>query len=232
GVELLGGRDAVLGSLRRALAATPIAAVEVIRGYQRAGSCEAGAEALLERFVERVGHYRAVVATVGTAEVGDAVAAALGRDGELSLLVPGEGIDPSWLAPAVAAGVEVLTDDGALGNDTLDRTAAVLTTAELGIAETGTIVLAGGGSQGRRAISLVPDHHVVVLSSDRIVAAVPDAVGALEAFGTQTWISGPSATSDIELQRVEGVHGPRRLDVIVVLPGEHGPDGATATAKA
>lgn len=98
----------------------------------------------------------------------------------------------------------------------LDRISAVLTTCSLGIEQTGTIVLDAGPGQGPRVLTLVPDYHLVVVREDQVVAAVPDAVAALDATRPQTWISGPSATSDIELQRVEGVHGPRTLDVLLV----------------
>jgi L-lactate dehydrogenase complex protein LldG len=92
----------------------------------------------------------------------------------------------------------------------------VLTGCALAIAETGTIVLDGGPESGRRALTLVPDHHVCVVRADQVVATVPDAIAALRADAPLTLVSGPSATSDIELNRVEGVHGPRRLDVVVV----------------
>jgi L-lactate dehydrogenase complex protein LldG len=106
-------------------------------------------------------------------------------------------------------------DDGLSPAD-LDGMDAAVTRARLGIAETGTIVLDHGPGQGRRAITLVPDHHVCVVEAGQVVADVPDAIAALDASRPLTWVSGPSATSDIELDRVEGVHGPRRLHVIVV----------------
>jgi L-lactate dehydrogenase complex protein LldG len=155
-------------------------------------------------FCERVADYRAEVERCSLTELTDALRRAL-PDGarvvvppDLGLHVPGAVVDDG-LAPA-----------------DLDAVDAVVTRARLGIAETGTIVLDHGPGQGRRAITLVPDHHVCVVMADQVVADVPDAVAALDASRPLTWISGPSATSDIELDRVEGVHGPRRLHVIVV----------------
>jgi L-lactate dehydrogenase complex protein LldG len=118
-----------------------------------------------------------------------------------------------WTAGVTAA---VLRDDGALSTAQLDAVSTVVTACAVAIAETGTVVLDAGPGQGRRALTLLPDHHVVVVRADQIVAGVPDAMGRLRATSTQTWISGPSATSDIELSRVEGVHGPRNLDVVIV----------------
>ena len=115
-------------------------------------------------------------------------------------------------------GVEVADaiDDDDLTAAELDRIDTVVTEARLGIAETGTIVLDHGPGQGRRALTLVPDRHVCIVRADQVVADVPDAVALLDPTRPLTWISGPSATSDIELDRVEGVHGPRNLHVIVV----------------
>jgi L-lactate dehydrogenase complex protein LldG len=113
-------------------------------------------------------------------------------------------------------GVEAVVDDPPLSARTLDKLDAVLTGCALAIADTGTIVLDGAERSGRRALTLVPDHHVCIVQADQIVASVPEAIAALDPSRPLTFVSGPSATSDIELDRVEGVHGPRMLDVIVV----------------
>ncbi|MBL7501865.1 LutC/YkgG family protein [Frankia nepalensis] len=146
-----------------------------------------------------------------------AVAAALADRGVRRLVRP-PGLPPGWLAGA--AGVEAVDDEPALTAGELDAADGVLTGCALAIAETGTIILDGGPGQGRRALSLVPDYHLVVVRADQVVAGVPDAIARLVTTGAaarpQTWVSGPSATSDIELNRVEGVHGPRTLEVILV----------------
>jgi L-lactate dehydrogenase complex protein LldG len=128
-----------------------------------------------------------------------------------SALVP-DGFPERWLT---ATGVERRADD-ALTAHQLDAIDGVLCTCRLAIAETGTIVLDAGPGQGRRAVSLVPDYLLAVVGSDQVCAGVPEAVAQLDPGRPLTWISGPSATSDIELNRVEGVHGPRTLDVIVI----------------
>jgi len=112
--------------------------------------------------------------------------------------------------------VEQAADAPPLSVDTLDALDGVITGCAVGIAETGTIVLDGGSAQGRRALSLLPDRHLCVIRADQIVQDVPEALARLDPRRPMTWISGPSATSDIELQRVEGVHGPRVLDVVIV----------------
>jgi len=160
---------------------------------------------LVELFRERVADYRAVVEWCTPASVAERVAAAV--SGRTVVVPPGLGID--------VAGAVV---DTGLTPYELDAMDAVVTAARVGIAETGTIVLDHAPDQGRRAISLVPDLHVCVVRADQVVRDVPDAVDLLDPVRPQTWISGPSATSDIELDRVEGVHGPRTLHVIVVQP--------------
>ena len=155
-------------------------------------------------FAERVADYRAVVERCSAADLEARVRAALPPGGRV-VVPPGLGIEIP----------DAVVDDG-LSAAELDGFAAVVTAARLGIAETGTIVLDHQPDQGRRALSLVPDHHVCVVRADQVVPDVPDAVALLDASRPLTWISGPSATSDIELDRVEGVHGPRFLHVIIV----------------
>ncbi|VVJ18002.1 Predicted L-lactate dehydrogenase [Amycolatopsis camponoti] len=186
-------REDILAAVRGALRDADRTEAEVPRGYRSAAAAD------VELFAERVADYRAALTRCTVAEVPDAIRSALGPAREV--LVP-EGFPFDVGVPASPAGLT--------GAD------AVVTTAALGIATTGTIVLDHGPGQGRRALSLVPDVHVCVLREDRIVAGVPEAVAALDPARPQTWISGPSATSDIELTRVEGVHGPRTLHVIVV----------------
>jgi L-lactate dehydrogenase complex protein LldG len=168
---------------------------------------------LLGRFVERVEDYKATVVRTDTEGVAAAVAKCLAGAG--SVVVP-PGFDSSW----VPAGFDVVSDEPALSSDQLDVVDAVLTTAVVGIAVTGTIVLDHTQGQGRRALTLVPDLHVCIVTADQVVADVPEAVARLTASVGNgrplTWISGGSATSDIELQRVEGVHGPRTLRVVLV----------------
>ena len=133
--------------------------------------------------------------------------------GARTLVVP-DGLPDDWLA--AATGVVAVRDDPPLSKAQLDAVDAVITGAAVGIAETGTIVLDARPGQGRRALSLLPDRHLCIVEVDRIVGTVPEALARLDPRRPLTWISGPSATSDIELQRVEGVHGPRVLDVVIV----------------
>ena len=190
-------------SAREEILARVRAATATATATSYVAPARASTPASVDLFVERVEDYRAVVERCAEAELSDRVAAAVrGR----SVVVP-EGL-----------GVEIggaVVDNG-LSPLELDAIDAVVTEAVLGIAETGTIVLDHRAGQGRRAITLVPDRHVCIVRADQVVADVPDAVALLQPDRPHTWISGPSATSDIELSRVEGVHGPRNLHVIVV----------------
>ena len=193
-------RDEVLGAVRRALAGAP-ERPEVPRGYRSLPAPDRAE--LLDLFAERVEDYRATVLRCSTQDVQRIVAEAVaGR----SVVVPAQ---LPWPVPGA------LSDTG-LTAQQLDDVDAVVTASALGIAVTGTVVLDHGPDQGRRAISLVPDLHVCVVRADQVVHGVPEGISRLDPLRPQTWISGPSATSDIELNRVEGVHGPRTLVVVLV----------------
>jgi len=195
-------REEILGRVRQALGDAPHPTAEVPRGYRGVGD-DLDRSAVLARFVERVEDYRATVTWCRAAEVAEVLARAVaGR----SVVVPA-GLP--WPVPGSV-------DDAGQSAAELDAIDAVVSGAALGIAATGTVVLDHGPGQGRRALTLVPDLHVCVLGAAQVVAGVPQAVARLDPARPQTWISGPSATSDIELDRVEGVHGPRTLHVVLV----------------
>ncbi|GII67149.1 hypothetical protein Skr01_72340 [Sphaerisporangium krabiense] len=200
----MSSRERILARVRAAVAGAPPAEVE--RDHRTAGHGPGDTG----RFAERVRDYRAAVEVVPADQVADAVARALAARGARRVVVPG-GLPEEWLP----AGLERLRDDPPLGAAALDAADGVITGCAVAVAETGTIVLDTGPGQGRRALTLVPDYHLCVVLAARIVPAVPDAVARLDPSRPLTWISGPSATSDIELNRVEGVHGPRTLDVVV-----------------
>lgn len=198
-------REEVLARIRRAKPAA-VDAPAVPRDYRRAGSwAPADPVGLL---TERLVDYRASVRPAASGAVRDAIADALRERGATRVAVP-DGFPADWLP----ADLEPLRDP--LTVDDLDRADGVLTTCAVAIAETGTIVLDASAGQGRRALTLLPDYHLCVVRADQIVANVPDAIAGLDPTRPLTWISGPSATSDIELNRVEGVHGPRTLEVII-----------------
>jgi L-lactate dehydrogenase complex protein LldG len=164
-------------------------------------------------FIQRVEDYKATVIRTDPAHVAAAVARSLA--GASRVVVPA-GFNPSWQP----AEIDIIGDEPVLSSDQLDGVDAVLTSAVVGIAVTGTIVLDHTEGQGRRALTLVPDLHVCVLTTDQIVGDVPEAVARLSASVSAghplTWVSGPSATVDIELIRVHGVHGPRTLRLVLV----------------
>jgi L-lactate dehydrogenase complex protein LldG len=201
-------REAVLGKVRQAISGA--AAPEVARTYDR--SLDLSRRALLDLFVERVDDYRADVRRVSRSELAHTVGAVLAQHGATRVVVP-DDLDRQWLTTVT---VPVLPDAPTVSARELDSVSAVVTASAVGIALTGTIVLDAGPGQGRRMISLIPDLHVCVVLADQVVGTVPEALPRLDATRPLTWISGPSATSDIELDRVEGVHGPRTLVVLLV----------------
>jgi L-lactate dehydrogenase complex protein LldG len=172
---------------------------------------ERPAAELLDVLAGRLLDYRAQVRRASAATLAEAVAGALTARGARRVLIP------AGLGVPLPDGVQADPGDG-LSPAELDGFDAVLTRAAVAIAETGTIILDGSAGQGRRALSLVPDYHLCIVEASQVVELVPEAVDRLAAAAArpQTWISGPSATSDIELERVEGVHGPRTLEVILV----------------
>jgi L-lactate dehydrogenase complex protein LldG len=203
-----GARAEVLARIRAALRSGGSDPAGIPRGY-RTGNGMA-TPALIELLTERLHDYGTSVRRCPDGGVAQAVREALAERGARRVVLPpGLSLDAAGLD-----GVEFLADGG-LSPETLDETDGVITTAALAIAETGTIVLDGGPGQGRRALSLVPDYHLCILQASQIVGTVPQALERLEPGRPCTWISGPSATSDIELDRVQGVHGPRTLEVIL-----------------
>ena len=208
-------RDEVLARIRAALGGSPAygapADDQVPRGYRSSAGLDTGA--LISLLTERLHDYGTAVRRCPPSGVPAAVGEALAGRGARRVVVPAGLELPGLDVP----GVTLLADDG-LSPGALDAADGVITTAALAIAETGTIVLDGGPGQGRRALSLVPDYHLCLLQAGQIVGIVPEALDRLPPGRPYTWISGPSATSDIELDRVQGVHGPRTLEVILIGP--------------
>ena len=198
----MSARDVVLGRIRAALAGTTKPG-DVPRDYRQVFGAPD-----LDLLVERLTDYRTAVHR--SADVAGTVAQILPRDA--TVVVP-PNLPPGWLPPAV----EAWPDDG-LDAARIAAADGVVTAAVVAVAETGTIVLDGSPDQGRRIITLLPDLHICVLRPEQVVASVPEALARLDPRRPLTWISGPSATSDIELNRVEGVHGPRNLHVILIEP--------------
>jgi L-lactate dehydrogenase complex protein LldG len=199
-------------------AAAPLPGAAAPPGYRTSG--ELDAPALLDLLAGRLIDYRSHVRRSDPGQVLDTVRAALAERGARRVVLP-PGLDLPGLgqpAPGQAVtldGVELITDGG-LSAQELDQADGVITRAAVAVAETGTIVLDAGSGQGRRALSLIPDSHLCLIEAAQVVALVPEAVARLRPDRPLTWISGPSATSDIELDRVEGVHGPRTLEVILI----------------
>ncbi|HHT32762.1 MAG TPA: LUD domain-containing protein [Corynebacterium sp.] len=219
-------KNEILGRIRAALDDAPVAP-EVPRGYRRTSAL--GENAILDMLEDRLVDYRATVFRE-TAESLPGRVRDLLADADRVVVPP--GLDPAWLPdetgatgadadPGAGTGsggrFRIDAADAPLGvrelNDAID---AVVTSSTVSCAETGTIFLSGRDDEGRRAISLVPDHHICVIPVESVVELFPEALARVEPTAPITMISGPSATSDIELERVEGVHGPRRLDVVLL----------------
>jgi L-lactate dehydrogenase complex protein LldG len=165
----------------------------------------------LDTFLDRLAHYEAVTHVVDPTELTETIRTALNN--RRQIIVPA-GIPSAW-----TTGIEApLTDDPLLTHKQIDASDGVITTCAVAIAQTGTIVLDAGPGMGRRALTLLPDYHLCVVNHEQIVPSVPEAIAKLQNNPTRplTFISGPSATVDIEMTRVRGVHGPRNFEVIVV----------------
>ena len=209
----MSARDDVLARVRAAVSGP---APVVPREYSTATDAAAGSEQAIELLVDRLVDYKATVHRTDAAGLGAALSSVLESSG--SVVVP-PGVPAQWRS-ACAAAVPLLLVDGEpdpLTAAQLDATDAVVTACRVAIAATGTIVLDAAPDQGRRVLTLVPDHHIVIVFAEQVVSSVPESLSRLDPTRPLTFISGPSATSDIEFKRVEGVHGPRVLDVIVVL---------------
>ncbi|MFD7064235.1 lactate utilization protein C [Streptomyces sp. NPDC059906] len=205
----MNARETVLGRVRDALTLSGTPEVDVPRAYLTGRTLPD--EERLALFVDRLVDYKARVhpcTADGTAAV---VAEVLRERGARRVGIPA-GLDPAWLS---AYDGEVREDSADVPAPALDALDAVVTGSAVGCAETGTIFLDGSSGQGRRALSLVPDLHVCVVDLSSVTVGVPEAVARLVPQRPTTLISGPSATSDIELERVEGVHGPRTLEVVI-----------------
>jgi L-lactate dehydrogenase complex protein LldG len=211
------GREEILARIAEAHRAAPppnLRYEDISREYRT--TSDSSTEVLTELLIDRLVDYRALVRQCSEDDLGATIAQALAEQGA-ETIVAATGLDTSWMANL---SVSVLTDAVSPGDQLsvsqLEAVDGVITSCAVAIAETGTLILDGSLGQGRRVLTLMPDYHLCVVLPDQIVADVPQALARLEATRPLTMISGPSATSDIELNRVEGVHGPRTLEVIIV----------------
>lgn len=204
----MSGRDQILRAVCEAIGVrdTPEGAPDqpLIRSYNH------HADAGLDLFIDRLHHYEAATHVVTEPELAATIQATCANRGVSRIVVPA-GIPADWVG-----GLEPLTDDPPLTPAQLDAADGVISTCAVAIAQTGTVVLDGTSGMGRRALSLVPDYHLCIVRDEQIVGSVPEAIAVLEPTRPLTFISGPSATVDIELVRIGGVHGPRTLEVIIV----------------
>jgi L-lactate dehydrogenase complex protein LldG len=187
-----------------------VAEQPVPRNYHRAGAL--GATERIRLFCDRLHDYGATVHYADASQISAMVAEILSERAKRSLLVP-PGLPEAWLPEEFT-----FTRDHSLSYSEIDSSEGVLTGCAVAIAVTGTIILRHSENEGRRALTLIPDYHLCVVSENQIVETVPEGISAIASFATSpiTTISGPSATSDIEMTRINGVHGPRTLDVILV----------------
>ena len=222
----MSSRDLVLGRVRRALADVREDEAPYEQAVPRDYRREHGArtvEETVDLLAENLADYRAVVHHTTESALPALLTRLVRERGSRSVVVP-SGLPAHWLA---GTDVEQVPDDPAATARDLDAVDTVVTGCAVAIAETGTVVLDAGPDQGRRRITLVPDHHICVVRAEQIVDSVPQALPRLDPARPLTWISGPSATSDIELDRVEGVHGPRTLEVVLVSDSDSEGQGAT-----
>src|SRR5579872_4302729 len=200
----MSAREEVLARIRAALGPSSGPPRAVPREYRTAG------EDGIDAFLERLHHYEARTQRVAAGELARTVSSTLRERGAQRVVAP-EGIPQAWLE-----GAQVLRDTPPLDPRALDGADGVITTCAVAIAQTGTIVLDASPGMGLRVLSLIPDYHLCIVRAEQLVSCLPEALAKLDATRPLTFISGPSATVDIEMVRVRGVHGPRRLEVIVV----------------
>lgn len=208
-----GAKEEILARIRGALGGTtapPTMREQVAKEYRFQGTLSAAER--IELFIDRLHDYDAVVHRAAPHEIPSAIARALQARGKSGLLVP-LGIPNQWLP-----GGFLFQRDTGLTYDEIDKSEGVLTGCAAAIALTGTIVLRHSEAEGRRALTLVPDYHLCVVHEQQIVETVPEGIAQMSTYAPApiTTVSGPSATSDIEMTRIKGVHGPRTLEVILV----------------
>lgn len=209
----------MLNTIRKAISDVPDTEkpddIEVARGYLEKGNLPQ--DQIVNLFAERVGEYKATVRRVKQKDVKKVIAESCKKEYVENLVIP-----EAFRKELLPENVSPLYDDSnhPLSHRQLDESDGVITTCAYAVAQTGTIILDAGAGQGRRALTLIPDYHLCLVREDQIVELIPEGFSAVETSVKKegrpiTFISGPSATSDIELNRVEGVHGPRRLDVLI-----------------
>lgn len=216
----MSARDEILTRIQRSFAPAPRSSAEdhaaIPRDYVQIGTLDPAAQ--LDLFEERLRDYGTDVYRSAPAQLPDTIAIAMNAAGVKSLVIA-DDVGPNWLPSREKGGalLSFVRDEG-LSYETLDRSEGILTTCAVAVALTGTIILRHGRS-GRRAITLIPDYHLCIVRASQVVETVPEAIRELESPSRSpiTTISGPSATSDIEMTRIKGVHGPRRLAVILVV---------------